>query len=192
MCRTKDVREVYPVKSWEPTTERWADQWNDERIAREQRALVDRQLSAWQAVPHFTAFAAAVRSTECPGSLLEVGCGTGHGRDILRLAKVEVKSYAGIDVSVPAIDICKRAYPEDAWTAGRLDDRVVPLRSEDIVIDGSCLLHVEDWKGHLERLCGISRRWVILHRVPLSVDTHRWTTSGYGKTFDAWAFLSSD
>lgn len=168
-------------------------EWLDPSIARQQRDLVDAQIDRkpedWPA--HFQAIANAIRETQCPGSILEIGCGVGHGREILDRAGVDYRSYTGADISEEAIAIARQRYPESDWVV--LDRTAWFDGPRDIVIDGSCMLHIEDWREHVAKLCKFSRRWVVLHRVPIvDGDTHRNTTTGYGHVFDAWMFSGQD
>ncbi len=173
------------------TTDTFAAPWQSDDVAQLQRALVDKQLAIWQAQPHFRAFVDAVRATQCPGSVLEVGCGSGHGMELLRAGGVEFGSYTGIDLSEAAIKIARKRLPAGEWIDMSLPKNTWPMF--DVVVDGSCLLHVEDWRAHIRSLCRTSRRWVILHRVPVTDgDTRRSDTSGYGQTFPAWRFNMFD
>lgn len=179
--------------------------WTRPEVAEQQRALVDEQLKRWnrwiyeQSVtcpyPHFDALIDAVRSTQCPGEILEVGCGSGYGREILDRAGVSYRQYAGIDINDRALEIARERYPESEWFH---PEKLALAQIADIVIDGSCVLHVDDWRSHLRDLCEASRRWVILHRLPISgvnggsEETYRTATHAYGQTFPAWSFGASD
>ncbi len=188
--------------------------WLSHDIARQQRELADKQIDQWtrdvHSVPHFTALAEAVQATQCPGAILEVGCGIGHGREILDRAGIKYHAYTGVDISPAAIALAKERYPESEWAVGRpvvhgLEDRpgytkvgepLVVFGAEgryDTVIDGSCVLHTVDWKDHVAKLCALSRRWVILHRVPTTNgETRSEPTKGYGHEFPAWRFGAAE
>ncbi len=172
--------------------------WSDPAIATEMRANADRDLQAKSWPPHFVALANAVRSTQCPGSILLIGCGVGHEREILDRAGVEYRSFSGLDINDASIKLAKERYPESTWyylheTSGS---------KYDTVIDGALVLHMEDWRAHLSGICEKSRRFVILHRVPLTTEkyvrdtgiaeTHGRPTAGYGKLFPAWRFAAED
>jgi hypothetical protein len=173
------------------------NEWADPSIARAQRELVDQQIDRapqeWP--PHFRAIADAIRETQCPGDLLEIGSGVGHGREILDRAGIAYRRYEGVDLSPEAVALAKQRYPESEWVVGNVGpDRLKPM-GWDTVIDGSAVLHVEEWQIHLARLCEASRRWVILHRIPAAKSnpsTSLSSTKGYGHTFDAWVFKRSD
>lgn len=184
--------------------------WLSPDVARQQRELVDKQLQEWQPVidcperhvwppepaTHFDALVNAVRATNYPGTILEVGCGVGHNREVLDRAGVEYRSYAGVDISPAMVALAKERYPESVWVASGFpphDEPAYARKVADIVIDGSCLLHVDDWRAHLKALASASRRWLILHRVPINSDhTHRKSTHGYGHEFPAWSFSEDD
>ena len=164
--------------------------WNDAEVARQQRALVDQQLEQDPWPMHFTALTEAVRATRCPGTILEVGCASGYGKEILDRAGVAFAKYIGADISEPALAIARERHPDAEWV--NPDTTLLVGRRADVVIDGCALMHVDDWRAHLASLCAASGRWVILHRVPIRDGTRRTTTSGYGKTFPAWEFGAAD
>lgn len=164
-----------------------ANPWNDPAVAAQQRAIVDKQLEECPWPAHFTALAEAVRATNCPGDVLEVGAASGYGREILDRAGVPYRSFVGYDVSAPAIDIARERCPESTWVLCD-DSPGLGACVADVVIDGCTLMHAEDWRGHLAALCGASRRWLVLHRIPLGERTVRDDTEGYGKRFPAWRF----
>ena len=163
--------------------------WLDPKIAEQQRELVDRQLAERPWPMHFTVYADAVRAvidSTAAGCwhVVEVGCGTGHGVEILSRSNSSGDSFAGIDISPRAIDLARKRNPLAVWI---VDDAPV---SGDIIIDGSCVLHVDDWRAHLAALCAASRDAVILHRLPVSprAATFKAETRGYGHVFPAWSF----
>lgn len=161
--------------------------WTLLAVAQAQRALADQQLQQDSLPIQFRALADAVRFTHCPGDVWEVGCASGYNREALDRQGVAYRDYGGSDISPAAIEIANERYPEGVWVAAS-----VPSAHADVVIDGCALMHADDWKAHLAGLCARSRRWVILHRVPLAYDTKRTATNGYGQTFDAWQFSVRD
>lgn len=168
--------------------------WLDPRVALDQRRLVDAQLQQFPMPIHFHALASAIDATQCPGELLFVGAGVGHEREVLDRAGVEYRSFTGVDISVEALELAAQRYPEATWTCdtGQGYAHRHP-RAADVVVDSACLMHVEDWREHLAALCAASRRWVVLHRVPLVNDeSYRSKTEGYGQVFAAWTFCRDD
>jgi hypothetical protein len=165
--------------------------WLAPGVAEAQRALADEQLQQQSPLPiQFCALADAVRFTQCPGDLWEVGCGSGYNREALDRQGVAYRSYGGNDISPAAIKIARERYPEGAWEMGALHGGGT---TADVIVDGCSLMHADDWRQHLADLCARSRRWVILHRVPLRRDyTQRTETQGYGQTFGAWGFMFDD
>ncbi len=168
------------------------------------RANVDRQLAEVPPPVHFTVLADAVRAVEATNhapAVLEVGCGVGHSIEILDRAHTGVSMhdgrFKGLDISDEAIRLAKERYPECQWFVGCAADA---LKTElvDIVLDSSCVLHVEDWRTHLAALCAASRDAVILHRIPafepgvLVSGNQRRITRGYGREFQSWLFDLSE
>ena len=170
--------------------------WLSADIARQMRENVDRQLAERPWPVHFTALADAVRSVTaaCPwaNTLTEVGCGVGHGWQIVQ--GTGVAQYYGVDINAEAIALAADRYPDGIWYNVSAADVPVTVRS-DVVADGSCLLHADDWRGHLGHLCGAARDAVILHRIPIAPNlgpTRRWHTFGYGREFPSWEFNLGD
>lgn len=158
--------------------------WLAPGVAEKQRALADEQLQQSPLPIQFRALAEAVRFTNCPGEVWEVGCASGYNREALDRQGVAYRSYGGNDVSPAAVKIARERYPESTWFAGEVASGPVVATSSDIVIDGCALMHADDWKAHLADLCARSRRWVILHRVPLTAgDTRQDDTAAYGQVF---------
>lgn len=164
--------------------------WLLPEVAHAQRALVDEQLQQLPMPPHFQAFVDAVKATNCPGQIVEVGAASGYGREILDRAGVPYRDYAGIDISPEAIRIARERYPESNWVCDAFGDG--SLYEADVVVDAACLMHIDSWREHLAALCRASRRWVVLHRVPFGDRTAATTFSGYGQDFPAWRFAPAE
>ncbi len=168
--------------------------WLDPEVTLQQAKLVAHQLAEKPVPVHFTTFVDALRALDF-GTVLEVGCGVGHGSALAEIAGIRSGSYSGIDISERAIAIARELYPDCMWYC--VDAKTLPtFDKRDIVIDGSCVLHIEDWRSHLAALCGVSKDAVILHRLPIHVDgqptTTATTTQGYGQTFPAWRFAGGE
>jgi len=175
--------------------------WKDDpEIARQQLELVTRQLAEKPWPTHFRVYADAVLNAggnSWPPSVIEIGAGVGHGFEILKRGGRGVLFhpwFTGIDISEHAIALARERYQNAQWHA--TDASTLPtFERRDIVVDGSCVLHVDAWQAHLGYLCGASRDAVILHRIPITPNlghTRRWTTSGYGHEFPSWEFNLSD
>lgn len=176
--------------------------WQSSEIAAQMRANVDRQLAERPWPVHFRAYSDAVSSATLRSlspSILEVGSGVGHGHEILGHALLGTWKFTGLDISEPAIAMARERYPDAQWYAA--DAATLPtFEKRDVVVDGSCVLHIEDWRAHLGCLCGAARDAVILHRIPIVsttlvyvvAETRRSQTRGYGQVFDAWEFALSD
>lgn len=166
--------------------------WTLPAVAAQQRALVDEELQRDPWPAHFTALAEAVRATHCPGAILEYGCASGYGREVLDRAGVPYRSYEGMDISAPALAIAMERYPESRWV---VEQATAPLGGRDIVVDGCSLIHrVDTWRADIAKMAAASRRWLILHRLPVieggTADGEPWKeeTHGYGQTFPALRF----
>jgi len=164
--------------------------WDDPKVAEQQRALVDRQIDDSVSRPNwFIQWCKAVADTKCPGSILEFGCASGYGRQLLDYVGVKYSSYTGVDISRRALEIAKERYPESRWLPE------LPPETFDVVADGCALMHVDDPRATFDALAKRSRRWLILSRVPVGVPGKggsEFTTSGYGKQFPATRFDRAD
>lgn len=170
--------------------------WLSAGVAAQMCGNTDRQLAETPPPIHFTVYEDAIHALAAKGSrtCLEVGCGVGHGVTILDAAGIhgytfQGFAFAGIDINEYAIAIARKRYPDARWfNVGA--DSLPTFEQRDIVVDGSCVLHVEEWRAHLGYLCGAAREAVILHRIPISQRAATWktTTRGYGQEFDAWCF----
>ena len=174
-----------------------ASPWADPAIARAMRENVDRQLAEVPWPVHFRAFADAVMSVgygRLRGRVLEIGCGVGHGVAILDRAGIPYDEYSGVDLNRDAVAIASERYPNATFAEAEFGAYIAAtvVNDYDVVVDGSCVLHVEDWRAHLGYLCGASRDAVILHRLPIHFDERATTsptsTTGYGHEFPAWRF----
>jgi ubiquinone/menaquinone biosynthesis C-methylase UbiE len=75
-------------------------------------------------------------------SILEIGCGTGEFCELIK-KKFNTISVTGIDVSDPAIEICKKKYPDINFYVA--DASVYNFESKyDIIISSNTLEHFKD------------------------------------------------
>lgn len=170
--------------------------WLSADIAQQMRENVDRQLKERPWPIHFTVYADAVSSAldsidkSRHVSVSENGCGVGHGAAILASRNVLIDGFTGIDVNPGAIEIARELYPGCKWIVSGNN-----YVGAEICVDGSCVLHVDDWRAHLKALCAAARDALILHRIPIisnHAPTRRSSTFGYGREFPSWEFSLGD
>src|SRR4029079_8746195 len=151
-----------------------------------------------------------------------VGCSTGYLFDLLCKERIKFHSYSGLDANWDAIEIAAKRHNQweefvdedgcidadgptntpalsfyrgprgDIEAGHQLFQAAVPLRRFDVVIDGACIMHVEDWKEHARMLGLLARRELIFSRLPMGDEIRRQDTYGHGRQFSAWQFKVSD
>jgi SAM-dependent methyltransferase len=152
--------------------------WLDPAAARRQhRAFVPllKRMRNGQPRADFVALAAAVRATGLDDPLIvEVGCASGWNSEVLTHLLGRPIHYVGVDYSHAMVAIGRRCYPETRFLAG--DAGRLPLHAGccDILVSGTMLMHVLDYRGAIRESCRVTRQWCVLHSVPIL--THRGTT----------------
>ena len=146
--------------------------WKDNTIPAAQNQLVRQEIQdmyAGRVIKPYSVLAEAVRmSGRASGIIIEVGCATGYYYEILRYLLGHDITYRGIDYSEAMISEAIRKYPGIPFEVG--DAMRLPLADEccDILISGSVLLHVPDYKSAIAESVRVSRKWVIFHRTPIT------------------------
>ena len=163
-----------------------AGAWKNSSLPARQRKLADSQLRAYRAgmaVPVFDALVEPLRRlAPAPGSsLLEVGCSSGYYAEVLAARGLKLQ-YSGCDYSPAFIDLARQCYPAlrfDVMDATRLDYEASQF---DIVVSGSCLLHIPDYPKAIAETARVARSHAIFHRTPVfgSGPTRHFTKLAYG------------
>ncbi len=150
------------------------DGWRRPIVARRQRSLRARYGDASDAVagPGATGLTSALqalapRTAADPAVVLEVGCGGAANEPIITAALPDCR-YIGADFAW-------------AMVAGaRGDRRGLPLVNADatalpfadravaVVVDGSMLIHVPDWRAALAESCRVAADAVVLHTITIT------------------------
>jgi SAM-dependent methyltransferase len=161
--------------------------WCDGEVAATQHAafqpLLD-ELRQGRPRRDFQVAADAVRATglERP-TVLEVGCGSGYYAEVFRLLLNGGLVYEGADVSPAMIDLARQTQPGIDFHVA--DACSLPFESGrfDVVFNGVSLMHIPEWRKAVAEARRVSRRFVVLHTVPLL--RHRATTwmtkNAYGR-----------
>lgn len=171
----------------------WTHQW-DAAVAASQDEMSLGYLRSGVYPPHWIALLNRLRELEPIGSILEVGCSTGYLLELLRKEGIRFASFCGVETNGDALAVAWNRDVQATWLPsleGLFKDGV-PRRRFDIVIDGACIMHVEDWKEHARKLGLLARRELIFSRLAVASKTERRNTFGHGKEFSAWCFDVSD
>lgn len=157
--------------------------------------LPERQLNAFQPIleemrtgqyrEDFVALRDAVQSTELNDPLIvEVGCGSGWNSEVLaRLLGSNVR-YVGADYSPSMAALGRRDYPGTPFVV--CDAARLPFADEscDILLSGTVLLHLFDYRTAIEESRRVARRFVVFHTV--TVHANRDTTVLKKRAYGEW------
>lgn len=153
--------------------------WQDPLVAERQEsafAPLLRQMREGQPREDFAALAAAVRLTGAEDPLIvEVGCGSAWNADVLAHLWKRPFRYVGMDYSQAMLALAGRHEPRRPLVAG--DATALPFRDKacDILLSGTVLMHVLDYRRAVLESRRVARKWCIFHTVP--VVTKRPTTT---------------
>jgi SAM-dependent methyltransferase len=117
----------------------------------------------------FRALAAAVAATKAVHPvILEVGCASGWNRDVLNRLWGEPFRYVGIDYSQEMIRKARSRTKAGDLIVG--DAVSLPCRSAscDILVSGSVLMHIPEYRQAILESRRVTRRWCVFHTVPVS------------------------
>jgi len=99
-------------------------------------------------------------------SLLDVGCGVGLYREVLRQYDSFV-DYEGADFNETMIARAQGLFPETKFHLA--DARLLPFDDDsyDVVLAGAILEHIKEWRRALDEICRVAEKHLILHRTLL-------------------------
>jgi ubiquinone/menaquinone biosynthesis C-methylase UbiE len=145
--------------------------WQDESIPAKQRGLVQKELAAmYRNKPPavFQALAASLCRYAYPDcSILEIGCASGYYYEVLEYLLNHRITYTGVDYSAPLISMAKSYYPGVDFQVA--DGANLPFPDERFIIAiSSCvLLHVPNYREHINETVRVAERYVVSHRTPV-------------------------
>lgn len=95
-------------------------------------------------------------------SAIDVGCGQGSMTSMIA-DQLPGASVLGIDLSETGIRAAQTSYPQaNLKFAVDVDSSALEHRRYDLATCFEVLEHVEDWESMLQRICGASKRYVLL------------------------------
>lgn len=147
------------------------DGWRTNAVAeRQHEAFSDLLQAARQGKPRldFLVASKAVRATGLTNpTIIEVGCGSGYYSELLPLLLDQPVRYLGIDYSPNMVSLARRAYPDVPFLTG--DARCLPLKTGacDILLSGTSLMHIAEYKEAISESHRVTNRWCIFHTVPV-------------------------
>jgi ubiquinone/menaquinone biosynthesis C-methylase UbiE len=117
----------------------------------------------------FAALAKAVQMTGLEKPLIiEVGCGSGWNSEILTHLLESPFRYIGLDYSPAMIDLAKRHYLDVQFVIG--EATALPFRDSvcDILVSGTVLMHLLEYRRAIRESRRIARKWCIFHTIPIT------------------------
>ena len=184
-----------PVSAQNRTAKSLGEAWQQASIPQKQWELVERQLAMLDDGKMSPEFEVFVRSIEAASSLnpelvtvLEIGCSSGYYGDVLRRYFPHV-TYTGVDYSQAFVDFGRAKFPGFDLRRGDTTALKMENREFDVVVSGSVLLHVLDWRQGVRESCRVARQVMVLHRTPVSTAvTTLFTKTAYGQKMVEWTF----
>jgi SAM-dependent methyltransferase len=147
------------------------DGWRDLSVAEAQHAAfapIVAEMRQGRLREDFSALVEAVRLCRCDNPrILEVGCGSGWNGEVLQRHFGGPMRYIGLDYSAAMARVGQREYPGTRFIIG--DATALPLadRGCDIILLGTVLMHVVDYRAAITEARRVAGAWVILHTVPV-------------------------
>jgi SAM-dependent methyltransferase len=160
----------------------YANAWLDPSIPEQQLTLVTRELDQWliegkpmvlfdtlkDCMRHILSNSAELQN------VIEIGCGAGHNSVVIDHAGLF--NYLGIDYNPKFIELATKNFgfnkPNIAFKEMDALHLNIENGSFDIVLHSACLLHIYNWRAALDEAAWKTRRWLVLHRTPISMK-HR-------------------
>jgi len=147
------------------------DGWCSDRVAYWQDSAYQpllAQMRRGQPRLDLLAAAQAVRLTALSDPLiLEVGCGSGYYSEVLSCLLQKRIRYVGVDYSRAMIRLARKRYRTAGFLVG--DAAALPFDSSsvDVVLNGTSLMHILEYKKAIEESQRVGRHWCIFHTVPI-------------------------
>jgi SAM-dependent methyltransferase len=116
----------------------------------------------------FVALAKAIEFTRISHpSIVEVGCGNGWNWEVLTRLYARPFDFLGLDYSAAMVSQARLKYPEAAFVVA--DATALPFRDSafDILISGTVLMHLLDYRAAIRESRRVARAWCIFHTVPI-------------------------
>jgi SAM-dependent methyltransferase len=152
-------------------TTRMTSAWQDEKIPARQRALVQEELAAMykgSVAASFRSLADILKPHAAPGSsVLEIGCASGYGYEILSYLLNLPLQYTGVDYSETMIAMAKDYYPRVRFFAADGANLFFADRQFPIVISSCILLHTPNFREHIFETARVAGKYGVAYRTPV-------------------------
>jgi len=152
-------------------TSQMTSAWRDEKIPERQRALVQEELATMykgSVAASFRSLADILKPHTAPGSaVLEIGCASGYGYEILSYLLNLPLQYTGVDYSEAMIAMAKDYYPRVRFFAADGANLFFSDRQFPIVISSCILLHTPNFREHIFETVRVAGKYVVAYRTPV-------------------------
>jgi ubiquinone/menaquinone biosynthesis C-methylase UbiE len=161
--------------------------WQDAAVAeRQHQAFMPllQELRSGHPRLDFVVAAQAVSASKLTNPLLvEVGCGSGYYSEALPSLLARPITYLGVDYSECMTGLARRLYPAVPFVTA--DACRLPFEENccDILLSGTSLMHIADYRTAIAESVRVSRSWCIFHTVPVMSErpTTLLTKEAYGE-----------
>lgn len=145
------------------------DSWKSEDVARQQQALVEKELRDPDAVAPFRTFLEITRCIlDMDGrseyQLLDIGCGVGHYSELLHRYHPGRFAYTGSDYSETMIRRAQALWPHSEFVVDDVFDSHLDYSEYDILMASALVDVIEDFWTVLDTLFASTSDMLILHR----------------------------
>jgi ubiquinone/menaquinone biosynthesis C-methylase UbiE len=185
-----------PVLDEDESVADYGEAWLSSEIPEKQWAVAKPQIDRLQngeLTPEFAGFIRAIRvglhgQLNMERRLLEIGCSSGYYGKVLSHAFPEIE-YVGVDFSNDFIKFGQQKFSDLNLHIGDTTDLRFDDQEFEIVVSGSVLLHVYEWKLAVKETCRVTSNLLIVHRTPASTkETALFVKKAYGVKMIEWTF----
>jgi ubiquinone/menaquinone biosynthesis C-methylase UbiE len=161
--------------------------WQNEDLPEKQWAAftpILESLRSGKTRKDFAALAEAVKSTGLDDPLIiEIGCGSGWNSEVLKKLLNRSIRYIGTDYSYGMVRLGKQHYTQTPFAACDAVSLPFADASCDILLSGTALMHIPEYREAIFESRRVSRRFAIFHTVPVheSRDTTVLKKRAYGE-----------
>lgn len=148
-----------------------AEGWKERSTAAQQHEAFQRLVDEARAGNPRLDFEIAAKAIEATGLadplVIEVGCGSGYYSEVLSSLLHRRLRYVGLDFSPAMVNLAHETYQDFPFLAA--DACRLPLRGAacDILLNGTSLMHIADYRRAISESVRASRAWCIFHTVPV-------------------------
>lgn len=148
--------------------------WKSDDIPDKQYGLVKKELQELRnGNPHevWTTATNFLKTLDDHLTIIDVGCASGYFCEVFDILLPGKFKYVGGDFSEAMLKKARLSYPRVKFHSVDVRDIKFDDKSFDIAFSSACLEHIKDeWVIGLKELCRISKKYVILHKTPLTPD----------------------